>query len=313
MHEKNHYIPVFYLKRWQGGNDGRLSVYFRHARGCAVARRHPAGIGYKIDLYTLPGVDLGVATYLERDFFRVTDDLAAKSLAAIESRAWLMDVHVRSGWSRFVTSLLHRNPELIQRSLRTVSRYIDICRPLYERSYLEKRNANHPPTFEGFWNSIRPQVLAETWINLVQISIDNPKIGTFFNQLTWRVFEVGGAYTFLTGDRPIIMTNGMAHPDSHLAIPIGPRRLFVAAADPNIHESIRKRDPDKLVSFVNDLIVRQAREFCIGVDSSQLRFFSNRYGEAFTGNPIDGMPWPSDDELRENFIKEDARRWARDK
>ena len=312
MPEKNHYIPEFYLKRWLGGNDRRLSVYFRHPRGCAVARRHPAGIGYKIDLYTLPGVDLGIATYLEREFFRVTDNLAAKSLAAIENRAWQMDVDVRSGWTRFVTSLLHRNPELIERSLRTVSRYIDICRPLYERAYLEKRDASHPPTFEEFWDAIRRDVLARTWINLVQRSIDNFRVGTLFNQLSWRVLEVGGSYTFLTGDRPIIMTNGMARPESHLAIPIGPRRLFVAAADPGIHESIGRRDADQLVAFVNDLIVRQAREFCVGVDSSHLQFFSNRFGEAFTGNPIDGMPWPSDDELREMYFKEDARRWTRE-
>jgi hypothetical protein len=36
-------------------------------------------------------------------------------------------------------------------------------------------------------------------------------------------------HMLLTSDRPIVMTNGLAHATSHIVMPISPRRIFVAA------------------------------------------------------------------------------------
>jgi hypothetical protein len=50
---KHHYVPVFYLKQWAGG-DGRLCQYRRVYDGkVAVNRKHPDATGYKVDLYKI--------------------------------------------------------------------------------------------------------------------------------------------------------------------------------------------------------------------------------------------------------------------
>lgn len=306
MSEKNHYLPIFYQRRWATGADEQVCVYFKNPRRHEVRRRHPSGIGYHIDLYTVPGVDLGTATYLEREFFQVTDDLAAKSLAALEESTWNMNAAVRSGWTRFITSLLHRNPEQISRSLETVSRYVRVCRPLYEGAYRKNKDAASPPTFEEFWAENRPHILGRTWIRLVQSTIDSATVGNHFNGLLWEVFELHGDQTFLTGDRPIIMTNGMVNPGSHLSIPIGPRKLFVAATDNQVFRSLRRFTSNELASFSNDLIVRQSRRFCIGEDKSHLDLFAARFGEMRPSMPMEEMPLPTDEELREMFLTDEV-------
>ena len=83
------------------------------------------------------------------------------------------------------------------------------------------------------------------------------------------------------------MTNGLDRPDGHLALPIGPRKLFVAGNNPQVVQSLVGSDSDNLGKFVNDRIVRQARRFCIATDNTHLRFFTKRFGEKLPSSPLD--------------------------
>jgi hypothetical protein len=55
--------------------------------------------------------------------------------------------------------------------------------------------------------------------------------------------------------------------------------------------------PDNVVAFVNDKVVRQACDFCIGINDSQKAFFAKRFGERLPGSPFDVMPPPTAEEL----------------
>jgi hypothetical protein len=237
----------------------------------------------------------------------VTDDHAARALTVIEAGPWkAMDTTIRSGWTRFIMSLLHRNPEQIGRFLQIVSQYVAILKPQYEKLYHDKRDANHPPTFDEFWQNVLPDIVGRTWVNLIQTTIDSKFVGGHFNGLVWTVLNFQSSYTFLTGDRPIIMTNGMNKTDSHLAIPIGPRKLFIAAHTPGWGDALKRDKPDSVVAFVNDKIVRQARRFCIGVDDTHLSFFAKRFGEMLPGSPVETAPLPTTAELSEMASRNEA-------
>lgn len=299
MPEDNHYVPIFYLKRWAGA-DGQVRVYSRPYRDAQVRRKHPAGIGYQTDLYTATDPDIAVATYLEREFFKVTDDFGSKALAVIEAGPWgSMHHQIRSGWTRFVMSLLHRNPEQIAKSHKTVSLYASIMRSKYEQEYEARKDDQHPPTFQEFWDEIRPAMIERMWIRLIQSNIDNFEVGNHVNKLVWRVIDFHGSDTLLTGDRPIIMTNGMVAPDSYLAIPIGPRKMFLATQNIEYSNFLAQGDSDQFISFINDRIVRQARRFCIGIDNSHLPIFTEQFGEMLPSSAIEVTPLPTADELRQ--------------
>jgi hypothetical protein len=305
LSENNHYLPIFYQRRWGTRADKRVCVYSRPYKASCKIWKHPAGVGYQTDLYTVSNVDAAAATYLEKQFFLVTDDLAAKALSVIECGQWQpMNTTTRSAWTRFIMSLLHRNPEQVAKSLAVVSQYVSLLKSQYEKLYYEKKDANHPATFDEFWQDILPEIVGRTWIRLVQTTIDSKTVGAHFNNLFWRVVEFKSKSTLMTGDRPIIMTNGMVKPDSHLVIPIGPRKLFVAAPNLDLVNSLAGQNADEVVEFVNDRVVRQAHRFCISSEDRYLQFFDDRFGEMLPSSPVETLPSPTIEELQEMANKD---------
>jgi hypothetical protein len=83
------------------------------------------------------------------------------------------------------------------------------------------------------------------------------------------------------------MTNGIGHPNSHIAIPIGPTQCFVAAATQEEQNRLRAIDAAYFVHQTNDRMAVQARKFVYSVDDSQLRFVANRLGRREKAGPGD--------------------------
>jgi hypothetical protein len=120
----------------------------------------------------------------------------------------------------------------------------------------------------------------------VQTLIDSELMGGHFNKMRWSVIRFTSTRrSLLTSDRPIIMTNGLAGPDNHLAIPIGPFTLFVATNTVKTDHMIRSIDPRKLMEHVNDRVASQARKYVWGTDDAQLRFVENRLGKMEPATP----------------------------
>ena len=69
-------------------------------------------------------------------------------------------------------SLLHRNPERVGSFLQIVSEYVAIIKPQYENLYNNKKDANHPATFDEFWQNILPEFIGRKWVNLIQTTIE---------------------------------------------------------------------------------------------------------------------------------------------
>jgi hypothetical protein len=79
-------------------------------------------------------------------------------------------------------------------------------------------------------------------------------------------------FNFLTSDRPIIMTNGIGRPEGHIAVPIGPRKLFIAANQKETTDPIVALPPSDLIMQANTMVVRQAEEFVYGESDFAINF-----------------------------------------
>lgn len=113
---KHHYIPVCYLKQWASTDDRRLCEHKLIAGGYGVKSRRtsPDGTGYQVDLYRVGGVPDEIAQDFEKRFMHLVDTDAARALEKIiagETDDW--PGPLRSGWTRFILSLLFRNPEAV--------------------------------------------------------------------------------------------------------------------------------------------------------------------------------------------------------
>lgn len=83
------------------------------------------------------------------------------------------------------------------------------------------------------------------------------------------------------------MTTGLIGKDDHLALPIGPRMLFVATNNIETETNIRTIDAGIMMSQINDRVASQARRYVYGNDNRQLRFVENRLGRKWPSTPLE--------------------------
>jgi hypothetical protein len=220
--EKHHYIPVFYSREW-AGPDGRLCEYTRPYREVKTQWKHPDATGYVRGLYTVPRSEPEVSEHIERHFFRITDNGAAVAAQQLRTPGLVDFANLdRSSWSRFIISLMLRNPEYVAKMASEVVGFYS--QTDNEEKYQELREPNDPPTFEEYVASRTFHPVGRMSAYALQKIIDSPTMGGHLNKMRWNVVTfTKERYTLLTSDRPIIMTNGIIGKSDHLALPIGPR------------------------------------------------------------------------------------------
>jgi Protein of unknown function (DUF4238) len=280
---KHHYVPAFYLRRWERQSDMKLTE-FTKPFGSKIAAK-PVGAmstGFDQNLYSLEGYEPELAQQVEEQFFKPVDEEASTALVMLERfghRApW--DSESRSAWTRFLLSLLLRCPEDIE-ALRGWwrSEGFGSPGPRAEARYARTRGPEHPERFSEFLQSqpvtMKERRLFQSLYNL----IDNASVGTEINHMKWRILESPlAAPTFLTSDRPVIRTASLHGAGAHIALPISPRLLFIATPDTGILDSVLKAHQIKLVKEINCQIVEGAQRFVYGCDDSQSRFIKNHFG-----------------------------------
>ncbi len=285
--DKHHYVPVFYTKEW-ARPDGRVCEYSRPYDVVKPRCIHPDATGYVRGLYTVPGNDAHVAEFVEREFFKITDNDAARVLQTLKSGEQIaFTTATRSAWSRFIISLMLRNPEYVKRVGAAVIGFFDPNSDEIKNKYREIKRPEDPETYEEYIAKNEHPAGRASAI-MMQKLIDSPRMGGHLNQMRWNVVTFKNAkHSLLTSDRPIIMTNGLVKPRDHLALPIGPLSLFVATNTEESEKLIRSMAPRDLMEQVNDRVASQARRYVYGTDESQLRFVQNRLGLKAPSTPLE--------------------------
>ena len=275
---KHHYIPECYLKAWAGDN-GRLCE-FKRGHGGRVRRRwtSPGGTGYAIDLYAIP--ELGpLSTDIEQQFLRPVDGEAARILRALrtESRE-NFTAGERSVWATFLLSILLRNPESIGAIKSAILERWNAPRPelqeIYERQY---RKEGDPESVDEYLAREESDGAYRLIYKMIPDTMTHERVGTFIINMRWGIVDIPTHLPeLLTSDRPIIMSNGLDQDDGHLAIPVSPRRLFLACKNEQITRQILGMTPRDLVRRTNQLVVERAKRLVFSTDERQLRFIQNR-------------------------------------
>ncbi|PBB66591.1 hypothetical protein CK228_21405 [Mesorhizobium sp. WSM4312] len=278
---KHHFLPVFYLKRW-AQTDGRL-IEFSKPFGDEVKpkRVHPEGTGYISRLYAIQGLPDEVAHEMEREFLSPIDSRAADALKTMLDGGEFSTTQ-RLAWAGFIATLLSRMPSDIKTLHQTIMELFSTIAPGFENIFQALKPENEVRTFEQMTEELLASA-APRVINHAKSLMSNQRLLSGLAAMEWSVLTVDRAGNeFLTSDRPVIHTNVLGRTDSHLVVPIGPRRLFVAVSDRTLMEKIKSVGEDKLVSATNAAVVGAADKFVYGRSDSQLRFVQNRMG----GTPV---------------------------
>ena len=215
--QKHHYIPCFYLKQWVAGN-GCLCEFSKPYKTVVPRRTSPDGTGYIRGLNTIKDLPPEEADYLENVFFKFADDAAARALRILLAPPpWNMTVDEKSGWSRFIMSLVHRHPELVEKHRIIADTIYAENLPAIKADYAARKKPDDPPIYEEYTAIYAPNPAGRILVKLLQSLIDSEVTGGGVNSLRWTVLhDPQPKHLLLTSDRPVIMTNGLNKPDGHL-------------------------------------------------------------------------------------------------
>lgn len=290
--QRHHYIPEFYLKQWGNPNrDGQLYEYCRRYKGVKTRRTHPGGTGYVRGLYTFDELNDEARNFLEDEFFLRADHKASVALQRLLKHDLNLGDELMSAWSRFIMTLLFRNPEAIQRLRTKIAIGLPSALGELKAAWQTARREGDPHTFEEYAAAMPRRDVQQATLMLLRSIMDNERIGQFLNSMIWGVLTFNRLrYPLLTSDRPYIMTNGLDKPDGHLVMPISPDSIFLAARNMEIMHQLDaefKREDLRLSEKLNDIVTRQSHRFVWGNTDTQIDFVTSRLGQRQRSMPTE--------------------------
>jgi len=276
---KHHYIPQFMLQQWTDPVTARLQRYTRpHERKIVQRESATSEAGFEKNLYKIPGLPEDKAQLLETDFFSKIDDKAAKTHAALlEGRIADLTDAQKIAWARFIMLLMFRTPANLaafQHGFKGA-----LSQPLddVDAQYAELKAPDDPATYEEYAVRHDPLIFDRiTMLEFPRVAL-NEMVGAHLLRMHWFVMKPSKG-AFLISDEPVVMQAGLAKPMGHIAVPIGPKALFLATFDIPTQQVIARMKCKDIVREVNRQVVGRASRFVAAQDEQQERFIRNHFG-----------------------------------
>lgn len=267
------------MNRW-ADTEGRVIEYRRPNEALVHSCKHPAQTAYLTELYANENKTNPIERQaLEMVFMQKVDDQAANALAFIEEhKTKPTEPALRDGWSRFLMSLIHRSPERVKHLTQKIQEYEDgKLNPGLEDKYGSLRGPDDPLNYAD-WLREQGPITPELKVELLKLLIDSPRIGGTLNAMHWSVYTLENPrFGFLTGDYPIMLSNGIGHNEGFAVLAISPRKLFVAAHDLKTIKAFTSQRANALERAINDACVQQSRHVIIAHNDSQKVFVDRRF------------------------------------
>ncbi len=279
---RHHYIPEFYLKRWCC-SDGYLTQFSKPFGDLVKPhRRFPSETGFVKKLYMLEGVPRDRSALLEENFFKPIDDRAAVVLRKIESGQNSFDGEERVAWTQFIVSLLFRHPEGIAAVKSRLHDTLVITSPSAEWRWHRQRKPEEPSTLRAAMRRDIERDPAQVQRQALKIVADlaaSERIGSLIAKMWWGTFQLPlGAGIMFSSDRPVLKFGGLGDSGCHIFMPIGPRRVFWAANSRDMSNTIMIRSFARIVSLVNESIVRRAVRYVYATTDTRLAYVQENMG-----------------------------------
>jgi hypothetical protein len=288
MPRRHHYIPVFYLSQWAIRADARVCQYSRPYRDVVPKRVHPSGTGYQEGLYNVAGVPEHQQEYLEDGFLKIADQHANDALQEILKGDLTLNLKLRSGWTRFIMSLMSRTPDRVAWIKEQYA--VEFAKVLPElQKYYDTIHAADPtkPSAKDKEADIARAAAIGT-AKVLKDVMDLPNTGSHIMNMHWGVLTVDHPrLTLLTSDRPAYLSDGVIKESAVITLPISPKKLFIAANNKPWLSNLKNNPPIEFIKSSNNLVALNAIDYVYGVDDSQLQYVENRLRRI--GHPVKGI------------------------
>lgn len=281
----HHYVPVFYLKQWCGPN--KKLIEFTRKHGNFIAKPvGPKGTGFETDLYAFPELPTGMAQHIEDVFLKYVDNVASIALNRHlkGDTAWTNET--RSGWSRFIISLLIRHPDVMVDLRKATVTSWERAGPNAQARYEASKEHHYPATFDEYIAAVDPLIPIKVSLNAIIKSVDNEQLGGHINGMHWGVIDLSKSpHKLLTSDRPL-QYDSLKLSKGFISLPISPTKLFLASNNPQSISNVRLLAPQVVARNVNLWVVSRARRFVFAHDKSQASFIEKHIHANMEPTPL---------------------------
>jgi hypothetical protein len=276
--DKHHYLPVFYLSRW-AQLDGQVIRYYRPYRAVVASPIGAEYTGYERGLYRLEGYVREAQNTIEKDFMApVVDDPAARALNILIERdnSKLTPEH-RQAWTRFVMSLLVRNPGKVQHITNEADHGLRQSLLADPEEYEAVRGADDPPTLVEWVEQKAPEILSNFGKQILPDIIAHQPTGDAIIRMRWWTIDIADGFPdLLTCDRPVYMSHGVMDKKCFIVLPLSPRLVFIATRSQSTFDRVMSRGIKAVTKLINESMVMQAEKYVYGAHDRHLRFVENR-------------------------------------
>lgn len=276
--QKHHFLPVFYLKQWADDASGRIVEFSAPYKNLVKPKRvHPEGTGYIHKLYAQEGLPPEAASRMESDFFSPVDSRAADALHILINGHSIPEAQ-RRAWATFIASLMCRMPQDVEMVKNMTKELTELISPLFRRFYEASKPADEPSRFDELTEQLIASS-ADRGLRQLERLITHQRVVEGLCAMHWALVSVRADRELLTSDRPVIYTNVLGHPESHVVLPVGPQRLFVAVHDTDFLSNFQHMKSIDLVDLANTAAVEQANRYAYGRNDDQLDFVQDHLGQ----------------------------------
>lgn len=261
------------------GSDNKVTVFRRqHSGKLDIQRRARKAVGWEWELYAdLSEQEPTRRQRLESRFMKLVDQRASDALVEmLRTRAPPKRSEEANSWARFMMSLLHRHPSRITLLRTAVALGLEAQ---LKDSYSQLRTTDDPQSVEEYVEKAGQQLVEGTLASLVQRLVDSEKIGEAILKMHWAISTARDyERSFMTSDRPLLTSNGLAGARSFLLMPLSPITYLVTANSREIIDAFVSRPSREIIGDINHAVCLQAEHFVLAQNEDQWRFVDNRLG-----------------------------------
>jgi len=278
---KHHYVPVFLQRAWAGASpDRKVEVFRLDLDGIPSSRRCPKYTGYEEDLWALSKDQVaGMSCQaLEKLLFsRIDNDAAIVRRKLEEQGLRVLTSDDRENWARFLMSLRLRQPDLVRTLKDESAEQLRTVLGEQPEQYEKLAGCDDPPSLVEWTEKKYPGLIENFGLSFFAELGDIPEVGISLMRMKWWIWDFSATpHDLVLADNPCIFTSGITDPNLIVALPISPKKAFLAIQTGRVSESLRRQNRKTLVQRINESSVLQACVRIYARDKSPARFIRNR-------------------------------------
>ena len=279
---RHHYVPQFLLSPWAENNqDGKIEVFRFDLKNLPSSRHTPKHTGFDDDLYALTKEVVGrmEKQAIEKLFLKRVDNNAARVRRKLEHQGLkYLTQKDRVDWACFLMSLRIRQPNIVHMLQQEATEHLKSDLKEKPEEYEALYSDGDPKTLEEWTEKQFPGLIENFGLSFFHELVANPHYGNKILSMKWWLWNFQDApYELLLSDHPCIFTAGIEDSSCVIALPISPKKAFMATQSDIVARTMRQQLPKDLAMRLNESSVIQARiRVYARKQSPNRRFIENR-------------------------------------